>query len=657
MPETDPYNIDAIERMAAVCVQQGKLDEAAKLLREVLDKKPDSPLSHFDLANLLYALGRTEEAKAHYEAAISLKPDYADAHYNLGVVSEALSQPTIAMVHYERALALNDDNARAHSNVGNILHAFGRFTEATTHYERALLIEPESAEVLSNLGSTLNELGRHQEAKARLEQALARKPYLAEAHSNLALVLQTIGDHEQAIIHYKTALDLKPNWPEVHNNLGHSFQALDRWEEAIAQFQRALALRADYAEAHVNLGRAQKASGRIAEARQCFETAIALSPKRGSFYLHLTECKTFGPDDPHLRAMEKLLTEGTSLSLDERVHLHFALGSALADLAQHDLSFEHFRAGNALQRQRIVYEEAKIMLRIDRIRTVFTPELMRARARLGDPSTVPVFIVGMPRSGSTLIEQILASHPNVFGAGELTYFPQVVESVRRADGAPLDYPEGVPELPGAILRGIGSRYHERLRRHAPTALRISDKLPSNWFFTGLIHLALPNARIIHTCRDPVDTCLSCFFSPLFHVGNEWSYELGELGRYYRAYATTMAHWRAVLPPEAMLEVRYEDVVLDLERQARRILDYCGLAWNEACLDFHRVQRPIKTASAAQVRRPLYQSSVGRWRVHAKRLLPLLDALGRDLQLNGTVNESPSPSSGELQARSPVTRAL
>ena len=642
MPEAHPYNVDAIERLAAVCVQQGKLDEAARLLREVLDKKPDSPLSHFDLANLLYGLGRTEEAKAHYEAAILLKSDYADAHYNLGVVLEALSQPAIAMVHYERALALKDDNARAHSNLGNILHAFGRFTEATTHYERALLIEPESAEILSNLGSTLNELGRQQEAKARLEEALTRKPYLAEAHSNLALVLQTIGDHEQAITRYKTALELKPNSPEVHNNLGQSLQALDRWEEAIAQFQRALALRADYVEAYVNLGRAQKASGRIAEACQCFETAIALSPKRGSLYLHLAECKTFGPDDgPHLRAMEKLLREDTSLSLDERVHLHFAVGSALADLAQHDLSFEHFRVGNALRRQQIVYEEAKVMARIDRIPTVFTPKLMRVRAGLGDPSMVPVFIVGMPRSGSTLVEQILAGHPNVFGAGELTYFEEVVQSVRRADGAPFDYPEGVPELPDAILRGIGSRYHERLRRRAPAALRISDKMPSNWFFTGLIHLALPNARIIHVCRDAVDTCLSCFFLAL--SGHEWSYELGELGRYYRAYATTMAHWRAVLPPEAMLEVRYEDVVVDLEGQARRILDYCGLAWNEACLNFHRVRRPVKTASAAQIRRPLYQSSVGRWRVHAERLLPLLDALGPDLRLNRTVNESPANS--------------
>ena len=646
MPEADPYNIDAIERLAAVCAQQGKLHEAATLLRQVLDKKPDSLRPHFDLANLLYALGRMEEAKAHYEAAILLKPDYADAHYNLGVVLQALGQPTVAMMHYERALALKEDYARAHSNLGNILHAFGRFAEATTHYERALLTEPESAEVLSNLGSALNELGRHQEAMARLEQALARKPNLAEAHSNLALVLQRIGDHEQAIIRYKAALDLKPNSPEVHNNLGHSLQALDRWEEAIAQFQRALALKADYAEAHVNLGRAQKACGRIAEARQRFETAIALSPKRGSFYLHLTECKTFGPEDPHLHEMEKLATEDSSLSLDERVNLHFALGSALADVARHDLSFEHFRAGNALKRQQIVYDEVRIMARIDRIRTVFTPELMRARAGLGDSSTVPVFIVGMPRSGSTLVEQILAGHPDVFGAGELDHFAQVVQSMRRADGPPFDYPEGVPELPGAMLRGIGSRYQERLSRHAPAALCISDKMPSNWFFAGLIHLALPNARIIHTRRDPVDTCLSCF-STLFHVGHDWSYELGELGRHYRAYATTMAHWRAVLPPGTMLEVRYEDVVGDLERQARRILDYCGLAWDGACLNFHRAQRPVKTASAAQVRRPLYQSSVGRWRVHAERLRPLLEALGPDLQLDGTVNKS--PSSADLQA--------
>jgi hypothetical protein len=246
---------------------------------------------------------------------------------------------------------------------------------------------------------------------------------------------------------------------------------------------------------------------------------------------------------------------------------------------------------------------------------------MRERAGQGDPSPVPVFILGMPRSGTTLVEQMLASHPQVHGAGELSDFTAAV--------AGLDGPDGVPaDIGGAELRRIGARYVARVRPLAPGALRITDKMPANFRFAGLIHLALPNARIIHLRRDPVDTCLSCF-SILFGGDQPHTYDLGELGRYYRAYQRLMEHWRAVLPLGVMLEVQYEALVGDFEPQARRIVAHCGLEWDDACLDFYKTQRPVHTASAVQVRRPVYQTSVGRWRPPEDLLRPLLDALDRD----------------------------
>jgi hypothetical protein len=258
---------------------------------------------------------------------------------------------------------------------------------------------------------------------------------------------------------------------------------------------------------------------------------------------------------------------------------------------------------------------------------------MQAKAGQGAPSTLPVFIIGMPRSGTTLVEQILASHPQVWGGGELMHLKEAVARLSGPEGAesPFGYPELVRLLDGAQLRALGAEYCEALRAAAPptmmtTTTRMTDKMPANFLFAGLIALVLPNARIIHVKRDPLDTCLSCF-SILFLGNQPHSYDLAELGRYYRAYLHLMEHWRQVLPPGAMLEVQYEEVVADLEGQARRIVAYCGLEWDDACLDFHRTERRVWTASSVQVRQPIYRQSLGRAEAYRHWLQPLLEALG------------------------------
>jgi len=235
-------------------------------------------------------------------------------------------------------------------------------------------------------------------------------------------------------------------------------------------------------------------------------------------------------------------------------------------------------------------------------------------------------VLGMPRSGTTLVEQIIASHPMVYGAGELHAFNDIILSVRGPNGNPLPFPEFVPALDASALKQFGARYVESVRKLAPRGLRFTDKMPSNFYFVGLIHLALPNAKIIHTVRDPVDTCISCF-TKLFSAEQNHTYDLGELGRYYKRYEALMAHWRRVLPRGRILDVRYEEVIDDLERQARRIISHCGLAWDEHCLSFHETKRPVRTASATQVRQPIYKSAVGRWRVYEEHLGPLLSSLG------------------------------
>jgi hypothetical protein len=250
---------------------------------------------------------------------------------------------------------------------------------------------------------------------------------------------------------------------------------------------------------------------------------------------------------------------------------------------------------------------------------------VRKRARDGDPSHLPIFVIGMPRSGTTLVEQILASHPLVHGAGELKVLDDIAGSVRDDGGTGIPFPEFVAAADGTALRQVGARYVAELKKFSPDTRRVTDKMPSNFFFAGLIHLALPNAPIIHTVRDPVDTCMSCF-SKLFTAQQDHTYDLAELGRYHRRYQRLMAHWREVLPGGRILEVRYEDVVADLEGQARRIIAHCGLDWDPRCLAFHETARPVRTASATQVRQPIYTSAVGRARVYEQFLGPLLKEL-------------------------------
>jgi hypothetical protein len=324
--------------------------------------------------------------------------------------------------------------------------------------------------------------------------------------------------------------------------------------------------------------------------------------------------------------MEALAAKTEGLSKTDRLQLDFALGKAYADLKDYKRSFRHLLAGNTAKRAAISYDERSVFNLFDRIEATFTRELITQKSGSGDPSHMPIFVIGMPRSGTTLIEQIIASHPMVHGAGELQTFNDVILTVRGADGKALGYPDFVPALDAPALRQIGSRYIADVRQLAPTGERVTDKMPSNYYFAGLIRLALPNAKIIHSVRDPVDTCISCF-SKLFTAEQNHTYDLAELGRYYKRYERLMAHWHGVLPAESIMDVRYEYVVADLESQARRIIAHCGLPWDDRCLLFHETHRPVRTASATQVRQPIYKSAVGRWRVYEEHLKPLLGALG------------------------------
>jgi tetratricopeptide (TPR) repeat protein len=395
---------------------------------------------------------------------------------------------------------------------------------------------------------------------------------------------------------------------------------------AIELMRRAIAADATNAIYYSNLGEMCRQAGDLDDARAAFNKAIALKPREPVYYLNIVDLKTFTEGDAHLAAMERLAGDLDSLPVVSRAELHFALAKVYDDLAKYDEGFHHLANGNTLYRTQIDYDETQMHNTFERIRTIFDHRLIGAKVGSGCRSPLPVFVVGMPRSGTTLVEQILASHPLVHGAGELADFSRLIQQLQTGPADATGYPDCVPSLSSGRLQQLGRTYLEGLRRRAPGALRIIDKMPSHFMYLGLIQLALPRARIIHVTRSPLDTCLSCY-SKLFRRGQHFTYDLGELGRYYRHYAELMSHWRGVLPPYRLLEVSYEAVISDLETEARKLVRFCGLPWDPRCIAFHQTHRRVRTASAAQVRRPIYRTSQGRWQAYRDYLDPLIAALG------------------------------
>jgi tetratricopeptide (TPR) repeat protein len=616
---------DDYSNLAIVLLSLGRLDDAEKALRRAIALDRQFARAFSNLGNVLTEQGRLGEAEAACRQAIALKPDFADAYNNLAIVLSALGKLDDAEKTLRHAIALDRKFAQAFSNLGDVLTEQGSLGEAEAACRQAIALKPDLANAYNNLAIVLLGLGKLDDAEIALRRAIALRPQFGEAFSNLGNALKEQRRPVEAEAACRQAIALKPDFAEAYSNLGNALKDQDRPIEAEAVYRRAIMLKPRFADAYNNLGMILKDLGRMTEAHRAVEQAIQMIPQKARYYFNLSELRQFGAGDQYLAAMERLYQSSASLSVTQQIELHFALAKAYEDVGRRDDSFQQLLAGNALKRRQIAYDEIATLEQFERIRAVFTAERLQMVQGVGEPSSVPLFIVGMPRSGTTLIEQILASHPQVFGAGELSNLGNAAASIRPTGESILAFPEVMLNTLGEHLQRLGARYVSDITQLAPTARHVTDKMPSNFLFVGLIHLALPNARIIHAVRDPVDTCMSCF-SKLFNACQNFSYDLAELGRYYRHYQAMMEHWHRVLPPGRILDVRYEDLVADLEGQARRIIVHCGLQWDTRCLTFHETERPVYTASATQVRRPIYRSSIGRWRAYEPVLWPLLAEL-------------------------------
>ncbi len=597
-------------------------DDALRAFEQAARALPHNSVVRVNLAAVALALGRAEEAIAWCDQSLALKPDAANVWNLRGNAQRALLRNEEAAQNYARAVKLQPDFAEALGNYGCALNETGRFDEALAALDKALALQPNSGPLLCNRGAVLVNFERPGEALISLDKALALAPDNIVAINNRALALKMLDRPEEALTCCAAALAADPKQAAAWLAQAGVLADLGRAEEALASYDQCLALAPRDPAGLSNKGLLLGEIGRFAEAAATLREAIALAPGRASLYYNLTQMAKLAPDDPAVAAINARLAQDETLPAVDQVFLHFGLAKIHEDHGAWEVSFGHLAAGASLKRGLVRYDEAATLGEMARTAKVFA-KTMAARLRgCGEDSLAPIFIVGMPRSGSTLVEQILSSHEGVSGLGEIGAFAKAM----RADGAgPVAFPERVQSLSAEDAGRIGAAYAKNVRELAPSAGRVVDKMLDNFRYLGLIAAALPTARIIHIRRDPVETCLSCY-SKWFATGYDFSYDLGELGRYYRAHERLMDHWRAILPKQLLITVDYEAIVADLEGQSRRLAAFCGLEWDPRCLEFHTNQRQVRTASKTQVRQPLFDGSSRRRGALARHLAPLLSAL-------------------------------
>jgi tetratricopeptide (TPR) repeat protein len=616
-----PDYVEASYNLGNALQIQGKLGEAVASYRRALAIKPDYAEAHCNLGSALQAQGRLEEAIACYRTALSIRPNHAEAHCNLGNALQTQNRLDEAIASYRAALAINPNYAKAYSNLGKALQEQGRFDEAATCYRKALESAPNSAEMHCNLGGALRGLGNLDEAIAAYRQAITLNPNLAEAHNGLGSALREAGQPESAIASHQKAISIRPDFAEAYNGLGAALQIQGKLDDAVANLKQALLLKPDYAQAQVGLAAIYIDLGRFDIARSLLGKALELAPEDPGAWAALAGLRKMGQEDSEwLDTALKLLARGSpALETPERIKLLFAVGKFYDDTRQYELAFPAYQQANALKRQREgMFNRAEFSRQIDATISTFDADFMSRELAWASPSRLPVLIVGMPRSGTSLIEQIIASHPAAFGAGELDFWGTHVSENPAA--------VSLKNFEAADFADLAPAYERTLRQYSAEALRIVDKMPGNFLLLGWIHLFFPQAGIIHAQRNPIDTCLSIYFQGFSRM-HSYKTSLEDLAFYYREYDRLMRHWRKVLPADRFLEVPYESLIENQAEWSRRIIEFIGLEWDERCLDFHKTERKVGTSSNWQVRQKIYHSSRARWRNYEKHLGPLLDLAG------------------------------
>ncbi|MFB9979742.1 tetratricopeptide repeat-containing sulfotransferase family protein [Mesorhizobium kowhaii] len=524
---------------------------------------------------------------------------------------------------YRQVLAQKANHAAAAHFLGLLLHQTGRSAEGVDLIEQSVRLQPGNPDFLNNLGTVLRDLGQVAAAVDCFRKAVTLRPDQLAARDNLGSSLKQLGQFEGAEDIYRGTLGRNPFHVRARIGLAETLQEAGRLDEALAVFREALTIRPKDADLLHGLGVGLMEKGKLDEAVDLFRQALAVDPGMARAWLMLTQVKRQKERDSELTSMEAQHAKTPQDSL-ARMQLSFGLGKANDDLKDYGRAFDYFAEGNAIRRKGIDYDAARTRAEFEAMKATFDAGFFEKHKPSSITDDTPIFVVGMPRSGTTLVEQIIASHPQVYGAGELSILKTAV-----GKQFPLTmkggFPAGIADMPDKAFAEAGEAYLDMLHARYPGFKHVTDKMPGNFLLVGFLHLMLPKAKIVHCARDAAATCLSIYKVHFRGDSHRYGYDLGELADFHNLYTDIMAHWHTVLPG-VVHDVRYEDFVADQEGQTRALIAHLGLPWNDAVLSFHETDRPVRTASAAQVRQPMYQGSVDLWKRYGDRLKPLLDKL-------------------------------
>ncbi len=598
--------------------QEGRLQDAQDVCHQILrrQQRPDAILI---LGMIAHEQRNFEVAVERYQQFLEQMPDHAQTHIKLGVVLEELGRTEPAIEHYKKSITITADNAAVHSHLGDAYRKLQRWEEAIEAYQQVLAIQAEDVVTVIKLGNVFYAAQRWPESIPLYEQALALQPDNAKVHRHFGAALQKMGQTKKAIDCFEQALRLSPDFVRARNDLALVLRQLGRAREALVQFEHVMDLKPDDVGAHINLALTLRQLGQTQLALERLEQFLSIRPTCGEAYYHISMMR---PEQDLIPVVEKLLSD-PALPNGDAMYCHFTLGNVFDSDKSFDQAFSHFLKANRLQRETFTYDPKENSEVFDRTIKVYSKRFFQGKDKFGSASQLPVFIVGLPRSGTTLVEQILSSHALVHGAGELDALPGINLSIAEQLKHANPRPELITPFNKKIAEKFSAQYLRELTLHCTTAARITDKLPENFARIGLIKTLFPDARIIHCQRNPLDNCISLFFHCF--MGFTCSFDLTELGQYYLQYQSLMSHWQNLFPGE-IFNVQYEELVMNQETVSKQLVDFIGLEWDENCMDFHANERAVMSPSNIQVRQPMYNTSIDRWKHYEKHLQPLIEVL-------------------------------
>ena len=645
-------------------VQAGSLEQGESVCRELLRDRPNDTEALQVLGGIQCRRSQYQDAVETFSKMTTLQPNDPTSFRNLGFALSSAGNRSAAVKAYYRTLELSPGDAHVLNDLGVVLRRMEKLEEATECFENALAIDPNLIFPRRSLGEVQFRRGMMDEAIASLEAVIRRAPGDAAAHNELGNIFATIGKSAEAINAYESALQNDPNFAIAENNLATVLRSEGRLDEAVEHCRRALQLQADAPDAHANLGSVLKMQGKVDEALEQNREALRLQPHHvdarnnlGSILTdlgrfdeaieHLEEALRTDPNsvrayhnlgdlalndryqfsDEQLDHLETILV-GDQISPEDTTLLHSILAGIYAKRNEHDKAFHSYQRSNDKKQQQleaagIAFDAKEHSENVASTISTFGSHLIERIAEWGLDTEIPVFIIGMPRSGTTLVEQIIASHPEATGVGELRDIRQIATDLPSLLTSDADYPGCMAHADAQAIRTSAQRYLDSLAARAPGAQRVVDKMWANYAYLGIIYAMFPKARIIHCHRNAMDVCLSCYLCNFNSI--RWTCRMEDIGLYYREYQRTMSHWREVLPIQ-IHDVSYEQMVADPEGMSRDLISFCGLEWSDRCLEFYKHTQAVQTASRVQVRRPIYSTSVGRWKKYEAHLLPLQQAI-------------------------------